>query len=389
MPVSNIQRVAFVGAGTMGCYNACIAALAGKDVVIFDIAGEDAISNRLSQVAAGLLASAVSDEVSIATALAGIVCASDLASAVEDVDLVSESVFEQLETKRQILTQLTDLASPGVFVTTNTSQLLLSDIDMALERGEDFAALHSYLGSPLVDVLPGPRARAGMADALADYVSSLGCTPLILHRENPGYLLNAMLGQLFAAALALHIDEQLPVAAIDATWCAHSGAMMGPFAVMDMIGLDLIADGWRARSPGVFGYAHNTTVLALLEAMLQRGELGQKSARGFYDYSESQETAAGLDTQQSEHVRDVLTLALGFAASRLVQGDIASCDTVETAWKVGAHMSTGALELFSAMPEARRRAVMGECMARQYIDKGVGEGVQNWWFGQPGCAPWQ
>jgi 3-hydroxybutyryl-CoA dehydrogenase len=139
----------------------------------------------------------------------------DLARAVAHADLVSESIVEQVDIKRDVHTRLDQVCPAHTVLTSNSSALLVSDLEEAVTRGDKFAALHSHLGSPLFDIVGGPRTAPEVIQLLARYVESLRCVPLIQHKEHPGYVLNAMLGPLLGTALSLVIDDGLTVEQVD------------------------------------------------------------------------------------------------------------------------------------------------------------------------------
>ena len=205
MTIREIDTICYVGAGTMGRANSLVAAISGYNAVIYDIAEENlaGVVAYQSEFGAYLVENGYCSAQELAAAPARVTCVSDLAEAVANADLVSESVIEELAIKREVHRKLDQICPERTILTTNTSGLLVSNIESAVVRGDRFAALHSHLRSPLVDIVGGPRTSAATIDILTRYVLSTKLVPLVLHRENPGYVLNALLGPVVTTAMLL------------------------------------------------------------------------------------------------------------------------------------------------------------------------------------------
>ncbi len=130
----------------------------------------------------------------------------------------------------------------------------------------------------------GPRTSAATIDILQRYVLSTGGVPLVLKKEYPGYVLNAMLGPLLGCALLLVADGVASPEDVDRAWMGGRGATMGPFGMMDLFGVNVIHDSWQYRREDPFTARLRPKILALLQPMIDKGELGMKSGRGFYQY---------------------------------------------------------------------------------------------------------
>jgi enoyl-CoA hydratase/3-hydroxyacyl-CoA dehydrogenase len=350
-----IARVCFAGAGTMGCANSLASAVSGYAVSLFDVSedGLAAVDARHDEMGDFMVASGYCDADRLLAGRRRISMTTDLEDAAGDVDLVSESVFERLDVKRELHARLDRICPPRTILTTNTSALLVSDIEDAVERGDRFAALHTHLGSLLVDIVGGPRTSVQTIDALRRYVVSLNATPLVLKREHPGYVVNAMLGPLMSAALGLLVERNLEPAVVDRAWMDARGAPIGPVGLLDLFGLDLVLDSWnrRASAPAVDDASAGLTdrVLGVLRAHVDGGRLGAKSGAGFYDYPHpafqdpASSSTASADT--AIEVVDVLTDALVGAARRLVAADVVEPEQIDEAWIVATGMDEGPLAM--------------------------------------------
>ncbi len=286
--------------------------------------------------------------------VARISCVEDLREAVAGADLVSESVIEELGVKRAVHEELDRLCPAKTILTTNTSGLLVSDIEDVVERGDRFAALHSHYGSPLIDIVRGPRTSDAIIDILERYVTSLNCVPLVLHKENRGYVLNAMLGPVLTIALLLVVEGIARKEQVDAAWMKHRRAPMGPFGMMDLFGLNVVYDGWQHREsdPRVDGLKPRVT--ALLESYLDRGEFGSKSGKGFYTYpNPAFEQPGFVDVEDGASIPHfAMTTALVGSAVLLASRDIASPEEIDRAWTVGMTLDTGPFAILGDMGPA-------------------------------------
>ena len=345
MTIKEINKVCYIGAGTMGCANSLVAAVSGYDVVIYDVSKESLaqVEDKHMEMGAYLVGSGYCSVEDLAASTARMTFEQDLRVAVADVDLVSESVIEDLRIKREVHGELDKLCPAKTILTTNTSGFLVSDIEDVVERGDRFAALHSHYGSPLIDIVRGPRTSDAIIEVLERYVLSLNCVPLVLHKENRGYVLNALLGPVLAVALLLLVSGVASKEEIDAAWMNYRRAPMGPFGMMDLFGLNVVYDGWQHREPNPAVDELKPKIDALLEPYLERGELGVKTGKGFYSYPNPAFEQSGF-VEANEDIsipHYAMTASLIGNAIVLASNDIASRDEIDRAWTVGMTLDTG------------------------------------------------
>jgi 3-hydroxybutyryl-CoA dehydrogenase len=348
----------------MGCYNSLVAAISGYRTVLYD-ADESVLARvpeRHRELAALFVGAGFCSEADLPQALARVSVSGDLATAVADADLVSESVFERIDVKRDVHRLLDAHCPPRTILTTNTSALRVSDIEDVVARGDRFAALHSHFGSPLVDIVPGPRTDPAVIDTLKRFVESVSGVPLVLRKEHPGYLLNAMLGPVLRAGLALHVTSGVPLETVDRAWMKERRAPMGPFGLMDLFGLDLILDTWQQGTDDGTRGVHRPSVLALLQPMIERGDLGVKSGRGFYRYPEPAYQQPGfLDYDEDLWpVYRAMAVALVGSAVHLALEDIADPADIDRAWTVGMTLPSGPFALLSDWGQSAFRSALAE-----------------------------
>ncbi|HUW17508.1 MAG TPA: 3-hydroxyacyl-CoA dehydrogenase NAD-binding domain-containing protein, partial [Actinomycetes bacterium] len=286
MTTAATERVCFVGAGTMGCANSLVSAVAGHRVRVYDVSDEalERVPDRYEEIGRFLLAVGYCSAADVAAGRDRITLTTDLEAATADADLVSESVFERLDLKRDVHARLDRVCPTHTILTTNTSVLLVSDIEDVVARGDRFAALHSHLASLLVDIVGGPRTSPATIDTLRSYVLGLGATPLVLKREHRGYVVNALVGSLLTAAMRLHVEHGLTIHDVDRAWMVGRRTPMGPFGMIDLFGTDVVLESWTRDEEDGVRRELAARIVPPLRALVDAGRLGQKTGAGFYRY---------------------------------------------------------------------------------------------------------
>ncbi len=329
----------------MGCYNSIAAAISGYEVVLYDLDDNtrEQIPRRHQEFAAMLVGGGYCQQEDIASAMERVTISSDLGEAVANADLVSESVFERLDIKRDIHQTLGEVCAANTIITTNSSTLQVSDLEDVFERGDNFAALHTHLGSSLVDIVPGPRTDPAVVEILRRYVLSLNAVPLVLKKEYPGYVLNAMLGPLLSTAQALVLDGGADPEAVDRAWMTSRKAVMGPFGMIDLFGLELIRDSWQREKRALYMPHLRSQALANLQTRIDQGELGIKSGRGFYHYPEPAYQQPGfLEAEEvSVELQQTLEVAMIANGLKVAAAGVAEPADIDKAWTVWTHLEQG------------------------------------------------
>jgi len=351
--IAEINKVCFVGAGTMGCANALVAGLAGYKVVIYDVstASLDLVPSRFKDIGDYIVAQNICSQPQFDYVISQIERTDDLNKATSNADLVSESVFESVDLKREVHAKLDQVCPPHTIITTNTSSIMVSEIQdvMSDGRGTLFAALHSHLGSVLVDIVGGVRTSQDTVDVLERYVLSLNAVPLILKKENPGYVLNAMLGPVLATAMLMRQKGEATIEEVDRAWMIQLGVPIGPFGLIDLFGINVIYDSWQ-KPRSTPNYEENKAdVMALVQPYIDRQELGAKSMKGFYQYPQPSYQSEGFVERSMGNSIDknssLLCSTLIQNAIQLAVNEVASPEVIDGAWKVAMSVSKGPFEL--------------------------------------------
>ncbi|MFM6943420.1 MAG: 3-hydroxyacyl-CoA dehydrogenase NAD-binding domain-containing protein [Aquirufa sp.] len=270
-----INNVCILGAGTLGTRIALQAALSGFQVAVYDINAEAFVASN--KVMAKILRSlTLTDEI-----IAKINFTTDPAEAVADADIISESVTEELPLKRQVWAQFSALAPSKMIFTTNTSYLLPSMLVDSVDRPALFCAFHFHdvFYSKVVDIMPHPGTSEEVVTLLEVFGRALKQVPVIVRKENPGYVFNYMLMAVIGAAGKLRTKEIASIEDIDKSWMVNFHMPMGPFGILDSIGLDT---AWHVTHN--LEDAGSQAFAALLKTYIDAGKLGEKTGEGFYTY---------------------------------------------------------------------------------------------------------
>ncbi|MDF5691252.1 3-hydroxyacyl-CoA dehydrogenase [Aquirufa aurantiipilula] len=278
-----IKHVCILGAGTLGSRIGFQAALSGYWVKIYDIKEESFIISQkmISKIAKGLFAAETYSKDDIAAALNRLTYTLNDEEAVSDADIISESVTEDLALKQQVWSRMGQIAPEKTIFTTNTSYLLPSSLASFTGRPARFCAFHFHdvFYSKIVDIMPHPETDADLIPILDEFGKSLNQVPVLVKKENHGYLFNAMLLSFLGAAGKLLVNEVATIEDIDKSWMVNFHVPMGPFAILDSIGLDT---AWHVTHQ--LPDANSKAFAALLKTYVDAGKLGEKSGEGFYRY---------------------------------------------------------------------------------------------------------
>ena len=201
----------------------------------------------------------------------------------------------------------------------------------------------------------GPRTSPATIDILERYVLSTGGVPLVLKKEYPGYVLNAMLGPVLGSALTLVATSVATVAEVDRAWMRGLAATMGPFGMMDLFGVNVIHDSWQYRKEDPFTAMLRPKILGLLQPMIDSGELGMKTGKGFYQYPAPIYQQPNFLEQAPviEPVYQALMAALIGNAALVAAHGVADPADIDRAWKTGTFLNTGPFAILAQMGVAQ------------------------------------
>ena len=272
----------------MGRQIGTLCAMHGYDVVLYDVASE-ALEGAMVQIGkytGQFVSEKRLTQEEAKTTLSRITTTGSPEEAAIEVDLVSESILEDPELKGKVFGEFNRLCPSHTIFTTNTSLLMPSMFAEATGRPAQFAALHFHspmTGANVVDIMPHAGTSEETTNLVTAFARRIGQTPILLKKESPGYVYNAINSALTGTALYLLVGEVASMEDIDRAWMGVTRMPAGPFGAMDRQGLDTV---WR-----IIDYQANQSgdpgaraVADLLKGYVAKGWLGVKSGRGFYNY---------------------------------------------------------------------------------------------------------
>jgi 3-hydroxybutyryl-CoA dehydrogenase len=289
MKIDDIRQVLIIGAGNMGQQIGFQCAVSGYDVIFYDV-GQGALEKakeRTGKLARTYMASGRLTEESALASLKRIRISYDADEAGKNSDFVSESVPEDPVLKGRVFAQFNKICPPHAIFTTNTSSLVPSMLAEATGRPDKFAAFHFHdvRITNIVDIMPHPGTSEETTELIKAFAERIGQAPIMLRKENYGYVFNAMLMELLSAAQSLAANNVAEVEDIDRSWMGVMHTFAGPFGIMDGIGLDTawkVTDYWANKTKDPQSLAN----AAFLKQYIDKGLLGVKSGKGFYSYPE-------------------------------------------------------------------------------------------------------
>ncbi|MFC1862709.1 3-hydroxyacyl-CoA dehydrogenase [Thermodesulfobacteriota bacterium] len=287
MKVDDIKKVTIIGAGNMGQQIGVQCAINAFKVILYDV-NQDILDNAIQRIKK-LLKYFVKlnriTEKEAEVAIGRIKGTTVKEEAALDVDLLSESVPEDPDLKEKVLSEFNSLCPERTIFTTNTSTLVPSIFAEGTGRPEKLVALHFHdvRTTNIVDVMPHPGTSEETFNTVCEFATRIGQIPIILKKENPGYVFNFMLTNLFDSAQTLTANGVTSIEEIDRSWMGVIRMQMGPFGIMDSIGIDSVwkvTEYWANKEND----KQKKKNAEYLKKYIEKGYLGRKSGRGFYSY---------------------------------------------------------------------------------------------------------
>jgi len=288
--IEDIKTVLIVGSGNMGQQIGFQCAASGYDVIFYDVSQEmlDKAMRRVAKLAGNYIDGGRLAREEADAALGRIRMESDAQKAGESADFISESVPEDPELKAKVFAQFHKVCPPHTIFTTNTSSLVPSMFAEATGRPEKFAAFHFHdtRFSNVVDIMPHPGTSDETVALIEAFAERIGQVAILLKKENFGYVFNAMLMELLRSAQSLAANGVAEVKDVDRAWMGVMHTMVGPFGIMDSIGIDTVwkvTDYWARQLNDEQAIANAD----FLKKYVDTGELGVKTGKGFYTYPDA------------------------------------------------------------------------------------------------------
>lgn len=289
--MTQVNHLTVLGSGVLGGQIAWHSAFKGKTAVVYDIS-EDALElcrAAQAQYAAIYLTEEVgASEADVASTWQRLRFTTDLASAVANADLVIEAVPEIPDVKNSVYRQMAPLLPAHTVIATNSSTLLPSDFAAATGRPDKFCALHyanHIWAANLVEIMPHAATARATLETVTRFAIETGMVPIPVGTEHNGYVLNTWFPALLHAAQTLVTNGIATPEDLDRTFLiANRGVRMGPFGMMDVVGMKTCYDVsmyWGQRAGDAQRLANAEYVKTHL---LDKGRTGLLAGKGYYDY---------------------------------------------------------------------------------------------------------
>jgi 3-hydroxybutyryl-CoA dehydrogenase len=379
----SVSRVGVVGAGTMGRGIAQLAALGGYETVLYDpLPG-------VAESSAGELRKALDKGASRgrwsedeAAAAAQRVEPADDVQQLAGCELVIEAAPERLELKREIFNQLAETLGPQAILASNTSSLRVSEIAEGVPQPERVVGMHFFNPPPLMKLVEIVAADQSSEQALAAATGvgeRMGRTP-IRAKDSPGFVANRLARPFSLESLRILGDGVADAATIDRIVRLGGGFRMGPFELLDLIGLDVnleIARSFFAQG----GEVERWRPSPIQEQLVAEGKFGRKSGHGYYEYGEGHERNPdpdlGIDPPTldpahlakidpaAEQVLPRLFAQIANEAAFALEEQIASPEDMDTAMQLGFNWPVGPLEFARLIGPNRAADLLEQLRADQ------------------------
>ena len=209
----------------------------------------------------------------------------EISKAVSNADIVIETVNEDVDTKKGVFSQIDKHAPSHAIIASNSSSIPVSRIEDVVKRKDKVLNLHFYPPIPkwpMIDIMKGTQTTDISFQTGIDWIESIGCTPLVVKKESVGFVFNRVWRAVKKECIDIWAGGYADIEVVDKAWKIFTGMNMGPFTIMDAIGLDVVyavektyfreSGNLRDRPPQEF------------KDIVKRGDLGMKSGKGFYTW---------------------------------------------------------------------------------------------------------
>jgi 3-hydroxybutyryl-CoA dehydrogenase len=283
--MSEITKVGILGSGIMGSGLAEVAARAGFEVVVRSrsLTAANAMVASIDKGFAKAIERGKSTEEERAAVL-GRITATDHLGAVADCDLVIESVIEDLAVKKALFAELEQIVKPDGILATNTSTLPVVEMAMVTQRPDKVCGIHFFNPAPMMKLVEVVRPITASDETIAtalQFATTCGKDAVEV-KDRAGFIVNALLFPYLNNAIRMWETGTASMESIDTAMKGGCNFPMGPFALLDLVGLDTslaILDALHAEFAD-----SNYAAVPTLRRMVAAGHLGRKTKRGFYNY---------------------------------------------------------------------------------------------------------
>lgn len=281
------MRIAVVGAGLMGAGIAQVSAVAGHDVVLQDVS-EEGLKRGIDGIQKSLARFADKGKISagdVDIALDRIRTTTELEAA-GDAEIVVEAVFEKIEIKAEVFRRLDEICPDDTVLATNTSAIPVTSIAAVTSRPEMVVGTHFFSPVPMMrlcELVRGYKTSDETLQRARDYAEGIGKTCIVVNRDVAGFVTTRLITALSNEAISLVESGVATAEDVDIACRLGFGHAMGPLTTTDMTGVDIMLNATSNIYADTQDEKFNPP--EMLRRMVQAGDLGRKTGKGFYDYS--------------------------------------------------------------------------------------------------------
>ncbi|MDR6529125.1 3-hydroxybutyryl-CoA dehydrogenase [Chryseobacterium rhizosphaerae] len=341
-----MKNIGIIGAGTMGVGIAQVAATAGCKVVLFD-ANAPQIDKALSGLEKTLQKLVEKGKISQekASEIRNNIVKGEVLQDLKDSNLVIEAIIENKEIKTKVFTELENYVSEDCIIGSNTSSISITSLGAELKKPERFIGIHFFNPAPLmplVEVIPSLLTEQTLAEKIYTLMKDWGKTPVIA-KDIPGFIVNRIARPYYGEGLRIVEENIATPEQVDEAMKTLGNFKMGPFELMDLIGVDV---NFSVTTTVYKDYFYDPKYKpSLLQQRMSEAKLhGRKTGKGFYDYTEgAQKPVAQKDEALYEQIfLRIISMLINEAVEAKRLG-VANDDDLELAMQKGVNYPKGLL----------------------------------------------
>ena len=285
----NYKNITIAGSGVLGYQIAFQTAFHGFNVTVYDIKDTTLEKAKLkfNTMSEAFKRDLNATQEQLDKTFKNLSYTSDMAEAVKDADLLIEAVPENPKIKVDFYNKLAKVAPEKTVFATNSSTLLPSQFAEATGRPSKFLALHfanTIWIHNTAEIMGHPNTDPSVFKDVVAFAKAIGMLALPLYKEQPGYILNSLLVPLLSAATSLLVNDVAEPEIIDKTWMKATGAPLGPFGILDVVGITTAYNIDKMAAEKTNDPLKIKTVKYLKENFIDQNKLGVSTGEGFYKY---------------------------------------------------------------------------------------------------------
>lgn len=344
-----MRQITVIGSGQMGHGIAEVFAINGYSTVIQDISDE-ILEKAINKITASLEKMSQKnylDGQSVKEILDRIKTTTDLADAVRNSDLIIEAIPEIEELKIELFKKLDQLTKPDSILTTNTSNIRITDIARNVTDKTRVAGFH-FFNPPVImnviEVIKSEYTSEDIFQKLIELTNKIGKTPISVMKDSPGFVVNRIVAPetFFFGSL---VEKEIAYPSQVDAYAKSQGMKMGPYELFDFIGIDIVQHSLEYYSRELSSEYSKCTVF---KKLVDENKLGQKTLQGFYDWTNGRPEINMDDTTDKIDLLDIFAIDIN-ESIKLIEEGVATPEDIETAVKLGLNRPFGPISVAKSL----------------------------------------